>query len=597
MRRTSAWLSLLLCLVNLAVAQERPNIVFIITDDQGYGDLSCTGNPILRTPNLDALHDSSVRLTNYHVSPTCAPTRGALMSGHYTNRAGPWHTIKGRSFLRTSSTTWGEVFSRQGYATGLFGKWHLGDNYPYRPQDRGFTEVVSHGGGGIGQTPDHWDNAYFNDTYLHNGSPRRYEGFCTDIFFAEAIRFMRKQAGEGKPFLAYISTNAPHGPFHCPEEYWRPYAERGLTKEEAIFFGMIANIDENVGRLRDFLATSGLAQNTIIIFTTDNGTATGHRIFNAGMRGSKNSAYDGGHRVPLFIRWPQGGLAAARDVPQLTAHIDILPTLIELCGLPYPEDYTFDGRSIVPLLFNLPLAWPDRVIITDSQRVTDPVMWRQSATMTQRWRLIDGVELYDMEADPSQVNDVAAAHPGVVQELRGAYESWWSRIAPTFAVETRIVIGHALGESVDLTAHDWITDEEGTPWHQAHIRAATTDRGVARTGEWHLDVEQAGRYEVLLSRWPLYLERPLGDSLPAGAPVPGLAAFREQPGVALPIRSASLAAGSIQESQVVSVDDTAARFVIELAQGPLDLSGTFSLGADALPIGAYYARITLLSRQ
>jgi arylsulfatase B len=184
----------------------RPNVVIVITDDQGYGDLACLGNPIIETPAMDALHAESVRLTDYHVSPTCAPTRGALMSGHYTNRAGPWHTIMGRSFLRPESTTLGEVFRDNGYRTGMFGKWHLGDNYPYRPIDRGFEEVVSHGGGGVGQTPDYWDNAYFDDTYMKNGKPEKFEGYCTDIFFAEAERFISKCSEKGEPFLAYERT-------------------------------------------------------------------------------------------------------------------------------------------------------------------------------------------------------------------------------------------------------------------------------------------------------------------------------------------------------------------------------------------------------
>ncbi|MBT3480509.1 MAG: sulfatase-like hydrolase/transferase, partial [Opitutales bacterium] len=250
---------------SLLAQSSKPNVVFIITDDQGYGDLSVTGNPILKTPAMDALHDESVRLTDYHVSPTCAPTRGALMSGHYTNRAGPWHTIMGRSFLRPEATTFGEVFGDNGYATGMFGKWHLGDNYPYRPEDRGFTEVVRHGGGGVGQTPDYWDNAYFDDTYWHNGKPTKYKGYCTDVYFQEAKRFMEESIDSDKPFFTYISPNAPHSPFHCPDEFWKPYADKGISDKEAIFFGMIANIDHNLGQLRKWLDRKGVADNTIFI--------------------------------------------------------------------------------------------------------------------------------------------------------------------------------------------------------------------------------------------------------------------------------------------------------------------------------------------
>ena len=209
--------------VAATAADQPPNVVLIITDDQGYGDISAHGNPILKTPALDVLHGESIRLTNYHVTPTCAPTRGALLSGHYTNRAGPWHTIMGRSMLFEGEATLGEVFEDSGYATGMFGKWHLGDNYPYRPEDRGFQEVVRHGGGGVGQTPDFWDNSYFDDTYFHNGVPEKYEGYCSDVYFDTAKEFIADSVKEEKPFFAYICTNAPHSPFHAEEKYWKHY--------------------------------------------------------------------------------------------------------------------------------------------------------------------------------------------------------------------------------------------------------------------------------------------------------------------------------------------------------------------------------------
>ena len=244
-----------------------PNVIFIITDDQGYGDLGAHGHPFLKTPELDKLHGESTRFTDFHVSPTCAPTRAALMAGQWANRTGVWHTVAARSMLFEDKETLGTVFSDNGYATGLFGKWHLGDNAPFRPEDRGFQEVVRHGGGGVGQTPDYWNNAYFDDTYFHNGEPQQYEGYCTDIFFSEAKRFIKEQADQEKPFFAYIATNAPHSPFHAPEEYWKPYLEyEGVTDVQALFFGMIANIDENVGALREWLADEGLAENTILVY-------------------------------------------------------------------------------------------------------------------------------------------------------------------------------------------------------------------------------------------------------------------------------------------------------------------------------------------
>lgn len=574
-----------------ALVAERPNVVIVITDDQGYGDVSAHGNPVLKTPEMDRLHGESTRLTNYHVSPTCAPTRGALMSGHFTNRAGPWHTIMGRSFLRVGETTLGEVFSSNGYATGMFGKWHLGDNYPYRPQDRGFTEVVAHGGGGVGQTPDYWDNSYFDDTYSHNGVPTKYEGYCTDVYFSEAKRFIAESQAAGKPFLTYISTNAPHGPFHAPDKYWKPYVDAGLPEREAIFFGMIANIDENLGTLRTWLADRGLAENTIFIFTTDNGTASGEKVFTAGMNGKKGSAYDGGHRVPFFMHWPEGGFTQARDIPELTAHIDILPTLMELCDVDGPADYKYDGLSLHPLLRPKKGAkpWKDRVIITDSQRVVDPIKWKSSSTMSQQWRLINGKELYDMKNDAGQTTDVAAQFPGVVAHLRGAYDAWWADISPSFVIDERPVLGHDAANPTQLTGHDWLTDGSMSPWNQVHIRS-----GKEAIGYWAVRVAQAGRYKISLRRWPQELSRAITADLAPGKPVPGGKAYRETPGKSLAVVGATLRVGGHDLSRPVGPSDESAVFTVELAAGETELAGAFQFADDTPAVGSYYAVVERL---
>ncbi len=342
----------------LVKAAEKPNVVIVITDDQGYGDLSCTGNPILRTPEIDKLYAESIRLKDFHVAPTCSPTRCAFLTGHWTNRTG------------------------------------------------------------VGQTPDYWDNAYFDGSYWHNGKSTPVKGFCTDVFFDYAKRFIKMQKEADQPFLAYIATNAPHAPMHSPEEYSEPYKD--LNVNLANFFGMIANIDQNVGQLRAFLEAEGLLENTIFIFTTDNGTSTGDQIFNAGMRGKKGSPYDGGHRVPFFLYWPAGELVGGRDVEPITAYVDVLPTLIDLCKIPAPEGVKFDGTSIVPLLRETASDWPDRILVTDSQRVKDPIKWRQSAVMTSQYRLNNQTELYDIKADPGQTKNIAPEYPDVVRRLTEA---------------------------------------------------------------------------------------------------------------------------------------------------------------------------------
>jgi len=582
--------TLLVSVIAVAVAvssfaASKPNVVFVITDDQGYGDLSCHGNPVLKTPELDKLHSESVRLTDFHVSPTCSPTRGALMSGHFTNRAGPWHTIMGRSMLFEGEQTLGQAFAASGYATGMFGKWHLGDNYPFRPEDRGFHEVVRHGGGGVGQTPDNWDNAYFDDTYFHNGKPEKYKGYCTDVYFQEARRFIDESVAAGKPFFAYISSNAPHGPFHCPDKYWKPYEKKVKGANVAVFFGMIANIDENVGVMRRWLKEKGLDRNTAFIFMTDNGTASGGGVFNSGMRGKKGSEYDGGHRVPFFLHWPEGGFTKGVDVDRLTAHIDVLPTLIDLCGLKPVPDYKFDGRSILPLLRNPQAAWPERTIVTDSQRVRDPIKWRKCSAMTERWRLINGKELYDIQADPGQKNNVAEDHPEVVKTLRADYDAWWADISPVFKKDARVIVGNDAENPCELTAHDWLTNGSMPPWNQAHIR-----KGQSGIGEWAVKVERAGAYRITLSRWPAVAGKAIDAQLAPGKPVPGLKAFRETPGKALAVKQAGIQVAGIEQEKDVATGAASVSFDVNLPKGEVYLLGYFVL-ADGKKCGSYYASV------
>ena len=254
-------------------AASQPNIILIMTDDQGYGDVGALGNTMIRTPNLDKLAGESVRLTNFHVDPTCAPTRAALMTGKYSSRTGVWDTFGGRSIVARDETMMPKLLADAGYATGMFGKWHLGDNYPFRPEDKGFQHVVQHGGGGVGQTPDYWGNNYFDDTYWVNGTLTKFKGYVTDVWFDEALQFIEKNSKQ--PFFAYIATNAPHGPFFVDEKYSNPYADKGVVSPMAEFYGMIENIDENMGRLDAKLTELGLHENTVVIFMTDNGTAAG----------------------------------------------------------------------------------------------------------------------------------------------------------------------------------------------------------------------------------------------------------------------------------------------------------------------------------
>jgi len=566
----SARSSLQAAVAGASQQHRRPNVVLVITDDQGYGDLSCHGNPVLRTPNIDRLYTQSVRLTDFHVSPTCAPTRASLMTGRYCNRTGVWHTVMGRSLLRRDEVTMGEVFSKNGYHTAIFGKWHLGDNYPFRPQDRGFQEVLVHRGGGVGQSPDFWGNDYFDDTYQHNGKAEQFAGYCTDVWFGQAIDFI--EANVNRPFFVYLATNAPHAPYNVAEEYAALYRDKDVPN--ANFYGMIANIDDNMGRLLAKLASLGIEDNTILIFMTDNGTAAGFANgegFNAGMRGVKGSEYDGGHRVPCFVHWPAGGLVGGKYVSGLAAHIDLLPTLIELCRLRTPAGVNFDGVSLAGLLSGHKMDSPERVVIVDSQRIEHPQMWRKSAVMTEQWRLVNGTELYDIKADPGQTKNVAGEHPDVVERLRKAYEAWWTDVSQRFDEYCEIVLGSEKENPVRLTCHDW----HGEP---------TSEQGVVREGRaingfWAVDVAHAGRYEIALRRWPLEVDTPITAAIGGGK--------------AVNATTARLKIGDIDLTEALEHGAKAVTFAVRLKKGNSRLQTWFIDDAGASR-GAYYVYVKCL---
>jgi arylsulfatase A-like enzyme len=488
----------------------------------------------------------------------------------------------GRSLLRRDEVTMADVFAAGGYRTGIFGKWHLGDNYPFRPQGRGFQEVLVHGGGGVGQTPDYWGNDYFDDTYWHNGKLQKYAGYCTDVWFDAALQFI--EACRDRPFFVYLTPNAPHAPYRVPAAYSRLHA--GQDVPNADFYGMITNIDENMGRLLSRLKALDLERDTILLFLTDNGTAAGFRGgrgFNAGMRGTKGSEYDGGHRVPCFMRWPAGGLGGGRDIGRLTAHIDLLPTLMEMCGLRGPADVKLDGMSLLPLLRGEDHQGFDRILVTDSQRIEHPEKWRKCAVMTERWRLINGKELYDIRTDPGQRSDRAGEQPEVVRELRQAYEKWWTDVSSRFGEYCEIVIGSDRENPTCLSGHDWHSDESSParktprgdsdvpPWDQTHIL-----KGEQANGFWAVEVAQAGTYEFSLRRWPREVDVPIHAAVPGGR--------------ALPIREARLAMGRFDLVLPIGAEAREAAFRMRLEPGKMRLQ-TWLTAADGTSRGAYFVYV------
>ena len=401
----------------------------------------------------------------------------------------------------------------------------------------------------------------------------------------------KTQKAAKKPFLAYISTNAPHGPLHCPEEFSKPYIGKH-GKNVGNFFGMIANIDDNVSKLRAFLDDEGLTDNTIFIFTTDNGTATGAGVFNSEMRGRKGSEYDGGHRVPFFVHWPNGNLKTAVDVEPITHAVDVLPTLMDLCHVTSSKERNFDGKSIASLLRGKPdtnTDWDNRILVTDSQRVKDPIMWKSSSVMTSKWRLVNGKELYDIHSDPGQKNNVAKAYPGEVRRLRDFYQGWWEEIEPSFKNATSIYLGHPKSNPARLTSHDWITTGS-TPWNQGHIRKGVDNE--KSTGFWYVNVHSAGTYEIELRRWPEESNRAINAGMKPGAPVPGARAFRETPGREFStLDTAHVEIFGEKHSSSFDQNDVKAKFRIELPAGKTKLTASFT-GTEDQSVGAYYAYVT-----
>lgn len=451
----------------------RPNIILMMTDDQGYAPLGRHGHPWLRTPNMDRLYDTSTRFDRFLVSPTCSPTRSAIMTGRHPMKNGVTHTILERERMTLDATILPQVLKSAGYTTGIFGKWHLGDEAPYQPNNRGFDETFIHGAGGIGQAypcscADAPNNKYFDPVIRHNGSFVKTHGFCTDVFYTAGLGWIKSVKDKGAPFFAYIPSNAPHGPFIAPEKNAKRFTDLGFEAKTAGFYGMIENIDENIGRLLAKLKEWKLMDNTLIIFMSDNGMTGGGSgrpgtvlgtdkngspmsFYNAGMKGQKGSADEGGCRVPFFVRW-DGKIAPNRQVNRIAAHIDILPTLADLAGAKFPEKQV-EGRSLLPLIENPAAKWEDRFLFTHKGRwktgeEPNDYQWTNFAVRNQRYRFVGGGtaksvserqrkngvsggdSLYDMEKDPGQKINIIDQHPDVVKKMRAAYAQFWKETRP-----------------------------------------------------------------------------------------------------------------------------------------------------------------------
>ena len=574
---------------NLSTSAKKPNIIIVITDDQGYGDLGHHGNTVIKTPSLDAFSKESLNLTNYHVGTTCAPTRAGLMTGRNCNRNGVWHTIVGASILNKEEVTIADVLQDRGYETGMFGKWHLGDNHPFHPHERGFKTAFYHGGGGVGQTPDYWNNDYFDDTYWLNGKPVKKKGYCTDVWFDAAIDFIA--SNKKKPFFCYLSLNAPHAPNNLPKEYYDMYKdESSISEIQKRFYGMITNIDDNFDKLLRKLDDLGIADNTIVVFTTDNGTSKGYeraknnnpaRGYNAGMRGIKGSEYEGGHRVPFIMRWPKAGLNEGKSLGQLVAHVDILPTFMGLIGEEYRSAKTMDGIDVSAYLLHRKDKLPHRYLVTDTQRVRFLRKGKNSCVMDDDWRLINGKELYYIPKDPGQKNNVSSKNPEKVKEMNDFYEKWWSDVIKE-SKHSVIELGSTDDGDV-LTCHDASISRGLPAWNQEVVRKGKK----MIPGPFLVNFVEAGTYRFFLRRWPkesgLAIGAPSNDGRPAT-----LYTLAVGNGVALQFRKAYIDIGGTVKSVEVDNTKTAAVIEMKVPKGTTELKAYFDKESDTDLWNAFY---------
>ncbi len=496
------WFSLILLLFTdycFAQPASRPNVILIITDDQGYGDLGFTGNPHVKTPVLDKFASESIRFNEFYVSPVCAPTRSSLMTGRYSLRTGVRDTYNGGAIMAPGEITIAEMLKTAGYNTGIFGKWHLGDNYPSRPNDQGFDESVIHLSGGMGQVGDFttWfqgDSSYYNPVLWHNGKMEKYKGYCTDIFAEQAIQFIEKN--KQSPFFCYLSFNAPHTPLQVPDKYVQQYKNtdpaKGFENDKRPFtkmsekdkedarkvYAMVSCIDDNLGKLFSKLEELKIAENTVVIFMTDNGPQQTRYV--AGMRGLKGTVYRGGVRVPFYLKYP-AKFAGNKNIETTSAHIDILPTLAEICNTQIPDDRIIDGKSLTPLLNGNQVEWAERSLFFYWTR-RYPELYNNISLQKGNYRLvgqtgynaeITDFELFDIKKDPFEQKNLVSEKTEVAKQLKTELDKLYAELiySENMINQPLIIIGNKNENPVYLNRNDaggergiWAQEEVHGKW-------------------------------------------------------------------------------------------------------------------------------------
>ncbi|GAB3790988.1 sulfatase-like hydrolase/transferase [Spirosoma horti] len=467
---------------------DKPNVLFILTDDQGWGDLSLHGNRWVETPNLDRLATSGAQFERFFVSPLCAPTRASLLTGRYHLRTGTVSVTQGWERMRSTELTLAEVFRQNGYATGCFGKWHNGEHAPEDPNGQGFDEF-------LGFCAGHWNN-YFDTDLQHNNRMVPTKGYITDVLTDAALNFISQH--KDRPFFCYVPFNAPHSPHQVADRYFDKYKAKGLDDEQASIYGMVENVDDNVGRLLARLDQLNLAQNTIVIFATDNGP-NGHR-FNGDMKGIKGSVDEGGVRVPLFVRWP-GKIWPQTRIKPTTAHIDLLPTLVGLCGLHFVAANPIDGRNLMDLLLGQTDTLPDRMLFTHVGGLSASSLSAEpGAVRTAQYRLVrekGQVHLYDMLSDPSQLTDLVAGQRHQVRVLQAAYAHWFQEVSQTISFSRPVPVAsrRVLLQAPEAHFSGKVRYKQGNGWANDWLINWQTP---ADSIWWDVAVERPGMYQLSL---------------------------------------------------------------------------------------------------
>lgn len=453
--------------------EQKPNIILIITDDQGYGDIGYNGNPHIKTPNLDLLAANSMRFNNFYVSPVCAPTRSSLLTGRYSLRTGVTDTYNGGAMMSNDEITLAEILKENNYQTGIFGKWHLGDNYPFRPTDQGFHESLIHLSGGIGQVGDFTNyykgnRSYFDPILWHNNEQKKYEGYCSDIFTDEAIKFIEEN--KSNQFFCYLSFNAPHTPLQVPDKYYDLYknvdpsviseSEKiSMTEKNVLdakrIYGMVTNIDDNVGKLVSKLKELNIDQNTILIFMTDNGPQQFRYVSN--LRGLKSSVYNGGIKVPFYLSYPKIH-DAGLDIDNFSAHIDVLPSLLDLCDIETPKNIKIDGKNF------LNKSTEERSFFSYWTRKS-PELYQNMSLNKGNYKLvgntnydspIERFELFDIDNDPYEMENLIENKKELAIQMKLEMDNIYNELINSKNIKNkpRIIIGSEFENPTYLNRND-----------------------------------------------------------------------------------------------------------------------------------------------